>query len=118
LLKLLNSPCDLDVLMFAQRHPRALLGIDDIARTVGHDREQVRLSVETLTAAGLIACTKIRHEHHEVAVLFYEFTPGTWGALLPALCWVATSADARRVLRRALLRRSVSGAVAGKLQTR
>lgn len=108
LLKLLDSPCDLDVLVFAERHPRALLAIDDIARAVGHDPPDVRESIETLTVAGLIACTKMRRDDppgdHGVGVLFYEFTPGTWDAMLPALCWVAASADGRRVLRQALLR--------------
>ena len=103
-LKLLHSPCDLDVLVFAEHHPRALLTVDDIARAVGHDPEDVRVSIETLTVAGLIACTKIRPEDDEVGVLLYEFTPGTWDAMLPALCWLAASADGRRALRRALLR--------------
>jgi len=108
LLKLLHSPCDFDVLVFAERHRRALLTIDDIARAVGHDPEDVRVSIETLTVAGLIARTKMRREDprgdHGTGVLFYEFTPGTWDAIIPALCWVTASADGRRVLRHALLR--------------
>ena len=117
LLELLDSPCDLDVLIFAQRHPRALLTVDDIARAVGRDADAVRASVETLTVAGLIACMKTRRPDRDAAVVFYEFTPGTWDALLPALCWVTASADGRRVLRQVLHRRRTPGdTVAGALQ--
>jgi hypothetical protein len=117
LLKLLDSPCDLDVLTFAQRHPRALLTIDDIARAVGRDADAVRVSIEALTVAGLVAPVKIRCEAPDVGVLFYEFSPGSWDAILAALCWVTASAEGRRVLRDALLRRRIlGGAVAGRLQ--
>jgi predicted transcriptional regulator len=118
LLKLLHSPCDLDVLLFAARHPRALLAVDDIARAVGHDPEDVRVAIETLTVAGLITRTKMRRHADDGGVLFYEFTPGTWDAMLPALCWVAASANGRRALLQALLRRKIgSGPVASELQT-
>jgi hypothetical protein len=59
----------------------------------------------------------MRRQRDDGDVLFYEFTPGTWHVILPALCWVTASADGRRGLRRALLRRRIrSGAVAGELQ--
>jgi hypothetical protein len=117
LLQLLDSPCDLDVLIFAQRHPRALLTVEDIARAVGRDAEAVRASIETLMVSGLIAWIKTRRPDCEPGVLFYEFTPGTWDAVLPALCWVTSSPDGRRVLRQALCRRRTPrGTVAGGLQ--
>ena len=118
LLTLLDAPCDLDVLVFAHRHTRVPLTVEDIPRAVGHDAEAVRVSIETLMVAGLIACTKSRRLDHDIGVLFYEFTPRTWDGILAALCWVAASPDGRRALRKALLRmKSPSGAVASELQT-
>jgi hypothetical protein len=105
LLKLLGSPCDFDVLLFAHRHPRALLHIDDIARAVGHGVGDVRASIDALTATNLIVCRKARAADAEASALFYEFTPGAWDAILPALAWVTASEPGRHALRRALSRR-------------
>jgi hypothetical protein len=117
LLTVLASPCDLDVLLFVHRHPRALLGLDDLARGAGYSVREVRASIEALTAAGLVACAKRTSEDHTSSTVFYEFTPGTWDAIVPTLLWVASSADGRRVLRRALSHtRHRGGAVATKLQ--
>ena len=105
LLAVLDSPCDLDVILFAQRHPRALVRIDDIARAVGHDVGDVGASVDGLTATGLITTRQTDAEHREAGVVLYEFTPGAWDAILPALAWVAGSPEGRHDLRRALSHR-------------
>ena len=115
LLQLLGSACDLDVLLFAQRHPRALLSIDHIARAVGHSAEDVDTSIDSLTARRLLACRKSMAGDAEAGVLFYEVTPGAWEAILPALAWVTASAHGRHALRRALSRQRGDGPVAAQL---
>ena len=102
ILDIVESPCDLDVLMFVQKRPRALLGVDDIARIVGHDVEDVHASMQAFRAAGLVACSETPGRDHGAPVLFYEFTPGQWDAILSSLLWVAASPHGRDALRRAL----------------
>jgi len=49
-----KSPCDLDLLLFFYRHPRAFLLSDRLAKYVGYDLPQVAGSLETLITAGLL----------------------------------------------------------------
>ena len=115
LLELLGSPCDLDVLIFIHRHPRALLGVDDLARGAGYSVDEVRASVEALSTAGLITCAKRKERQRDSAIVFYHVTPGTWDAMLPVLLWVASSDDGRRDLRRALSRTRARVSLATRL---
>src|SRR5207245_6554928 len=50
----LSCPCDLDLLLFFYRHPRAFLLSDRLAKYVGYDLPQVAGSLETLITAGLL----------------------------------------------------------------
>jgi hypothetical protein len=50
----LSHPCDLDLLMFFHRHPRAVLTSESLALYVGHERSLVAQSLETLIAAHLL----------------------------------------------------------------
>ena len=47
----LRHPCDLDLLLFFSRHPRAFLVSERLAQYVGYDLPQVAQSLETLIAA-------------------------------------------------------------------
>lgn len=50
----LRHPCDLDLVLFFHRHPRALLTSDRLAAYVGYDLQQVGRSLDLLTEAGLL----------------------------------------------------------------
>ena len=49
-----NDPCDLDLLLFFHRHPRAVLSSERLALYVGHELSRVARSLETLIASGLL----------------------------------------------------------------
>ncbi len=50
----LRHPCDLALVLFFHRHPRALLPADRLAALVGHNLKQVTQSLDLLTDAGLL----------------------------------------------------------------
>ena len=49
-----QDACDLDLLLFFHRHPRALLTSERIVAYVGYDHDRVARSLDGLLAAGLI----------------------------------------------------------------
>lgn len=99
LLAVLESSCDLDVLVFFHRHPRTLLTPFDLARHVGYRTAEIDASIETLVVAGLVTASRPRES---TAARLYEFTPGRWATVLPCLLWLASTADGRGALRQAL----------------
>jgi DNA-binding MarR family transcriptional regulator len=103
LLAMLHSPCDLDVLLFFHRHPRAFLSTLELAQNVGYDTADIDASIEKLIMAGLVTPSKSREG---TTARLYEFTPGRWASVLSSLLWVASTADGRRALRRALMMHS------------
>ena len=102
LLNLLRCQCDLDVLIFLCRHPNALLTVDDLAARVGYNVHDVGTSIEVLIEAGLLGCSGEAAERHRSEAFLYRLMPGRWDAILGPLSWLASSADGRRSLRRAL----------------
>ena len=102
LLSLLEHPCDLDLIVFFSRHPRALLTLHDVAARVGYGEDQVRAGVDTLQRAGLLTWSKGGPDQRGSDARLFELTPGAWAEILPAFLWVARSVDGRRTLRRAL----------------
>src|SRR5256886_11384612 len=50
----LRHPCDLDLLLFFSRHPRAYLITERLAEYVGYELPQVAQSLETVITAGLL----------------------------------------------------------------
>jgi len=50
----LTHACDLDLLLFFHRHPRAFLINERLAAYVGHELRQVTQSLRTLITAGLL----------------------------------------------------------------
>ena len=95
----LTRLCDLDLLLFFARHPRALLSSESLAGFLGHDLKDIADSLELLMAAGLL--TRTQTTAH--AARLYEFAPdeasGDWLASLVAL---ASTREGRLVLRRGL----------------
>jgi len=69
----LRHPCDLDLLLFFSRHPRAFLVSERLAQYVGYDLPQVAQSLETLIAAGLLQ----RSPDSTHPARLYLLTPGS-----------------------------------------
>lgn len=94
-----RRPCDLDVLIFFYRHPRALLTSEKIVGHVGHEREAVATSIEGLIEAGLLSRSQNPSHAARLYVLELDALPG--GLLSSFLKVVATREgriDAMRLL--------------------
>src|SRR5947199_7752486 len=78
----LRHPCDLDLLLFFSRHPRAFLISERLAEYVGYELPQVVQSLETLITAGLLR----RSPDSTHPARLYVLTPdSTHGGSRPSL---------------------------------
>ena len=75
-IRAIRHPCDLDLLLFFYRHPRALLTSEQITACVGHDREQVAKSLEALIQAGLVTRSQNPSHAARLYVLELQVLPG------------------------------------------
>ncbi len=89
----LRYPCDLALVLFFHRHPRALLPSDRLAAFVGYNLKQVTQSLDLLTEAGLVE----QSQHSTQAARLYVLkTPESgW---LAALLEIASTREGRRNL--------------------
>jgi hypothetical protein len=78
----LREPCDLDLLLFFHRHPRAILTSDRLAAYVGYELNQLARSLDRLVDAGLLE--RSQNPTH-AARLYLLKTPETG--------WLATVLD-------------------------
>src|SRR3989441_4885242 len=69
----LRHPCDLDLLLFFSRHPRAYLITERLAEYVGYELPQVAQSLETVITAGLLR----RSPGSTPPARLYVLTPGS-----------------------------------------
>lgn len=106
--------CDLDLLLFFYRHPRALLTAEQIVAYLGHDREQVAKSLEGLIDAGLVSRSQNPSRAARLYVLETEAIPG--GVLASFLKIAATRQGRMEVLR--LLQGGAGGAAVARLTRR
>src|SRR5438093_2303558 len=74
----LKHPCDLDLLLFFNRHPRAFLISERLAQYVGYDIPQVEKSLETLITAGLLRRSADSTPPARLYVLSRRSTLGGW----------------------------------------
>jgi len=84
----IRHACELDLLLFFYRHPRALLTGEKLVAYLGYDRERVATSLEGLIEAGLLTRSQNRSRSARLYVLALESVPG--GLLLSFLKIVAT----------------------------
>src|SRR3989442_6818274 len=81
----LRHPCDLDLLLFFSRHPRAYLITERLAEYVGYELPQVAQSLETVITAGLLR----RSPDSTHPPRLYRPTPGStrrrWRSSLPRI---------------------------------
>jgi DNA-binding MarR family transcriptional regulator len=93
----IHDPCDLDVLLFFYRHPRALLTSEKIVAFVGYDRERVVKSVEGLIEAGLL--TRRQNPAHAARLYVLELRGASSNLLLTLLKLAATPQGRKDALR-------------------
>lgn len=102
----LRHPCDLDLLLFFYRHPRAFLISGRLAEYVGYNLPQVEQSLETLTTARLLR----RSPNSTNPAQLYVLTPGsTLGGWLSSLLRIAATRDGRLAVIHALKQRLSPG---------
>ena len=65
----IRRACDLDLMLFFYRHPRALLTSDRLAVCVGYDRETVAKALDGLIAGGFLTQTRSRSDAVQMYVL-------------------------------------------------
>ena len=102
----LRQPCDLDLLLFFSRHPRAYLLTERLAEYVGYELPQVAQSLETVITAGLLR----RSPDSTHPARLYVLTPGsTRGGWLSSLLRIAATRKGRLAVIHALKQRQSSG---------
>lgn len=83
--------CDLDLLLFFYRHPRALLTSDLVVAYLGYGPEQVAKSLERLIEAGLV--TRSQSPSH--AAQLYTLELGGDSGPLSSLLRIASTREGR-----------------------
>ncbi len=94
----LRNPCDLDLLLFLVRHPRALLSSDQIAALLGYPVERLGDSLDALVTANLLSRTQ---KPNGVARM-YVFADRVAPDWLSSLVELASTRAGRLALRNAL----------------
>lgn len=101
---LLRHPCDLDLLIFFARHPRTLMGGEQLAILLGYEFKQITVSLDILERAGLLT---VSENPTFSALRMYEFIAGDQHAgWLPDLIQLASTREGRLALIRPLAQRS------------
>ena len=99
--RILRHPCDLDLLLFFHRHPRALLTSERLAAYVGYDLDQVGRSLDVLIDAGLLE--RSQHPNHAARMYVLKASESGW---LASLLDIASTREGRRELLEAMRARA------------
>jgi hypothetical protein len=101
----LRHPCDLDLLLFFHRHPRAFLIGESLAQYVGYELPQVAKSLDALITAGVLR----RSPDSAHPARLFVLTPGsTLGEWVSSLLRFATTRQGRLAVIHALKQRHPS----------
>jgi hypothetical protein len=104
----MRHPCDLDLLIFFARHPRTLMGNNQLAILLGYEFKQITVSLDILARAGLLTVS----ENPAYSARMYEFVAGDQSAAwLPDLLQLASTREGRLALVRPLKERSAGTTV-------
>ena len=95
----IRHACDLDLLLFFYRHPRALLTGERLVTVLGYDGAQVAKSLDGLIEGGLL--TRSQNASHAAHLYVLELG-GVDGGPLSALLEIAATREGRRELLRLL----------------
>jgi len=101
----IRHPCDLDLVLFFQRHPCALLAVERLAACLGYGIDQVAKSLDGLTAAGLLDRSRNRSRGAWLYRLELNSRPE-----LSSLLDIAVTCEGRRDVMRLLAPEPDSGA--------
>jgi MarR family protein len=91
----IRRPCDLDLLVFFYRHPRALLTAEQLIAYLGRDREEVAKSLDGLIEAGLVTRSHNQSRTTRLYVLELDALPG---GLVRSFLDIAISRQGRHAL--------------------
>lgn len=89
----LRHPCDLDLLLFFHRHPRAILTSERLAAYVGYDLNQLARSLDLLTDAGLL--TRSQNPTHAARLYVLKTPESGW---LASVLEIASTREGRKKL--------------------
>jgi hypothetical protein len=103
----LRNPCDLDLLLFFVRHPRALLTSDQIAAYIGYDVKRIGDSLDRLLDAKLL--TRSQNPAHAARMYVFRVGGPNGGWLPPLVDFVATR-EGRLAMRETLATRPARNA--------
>ncbi len=95
----IRHACDLDLLLFFHRHPRALLTSEQLVVYLGYDGERVAKSLDGLIESGLLARSQYPSRTARMYVLELGGVPG---GLLPSLLKIAATRQGRQDVMRLL----------------
>jgi hypothetical protein len=104
----LRHPCDLDLLLFFHRHPRAFLTSEQLAGYAGYSLAQIGDSMDVLIGAQLLRRSATQAQS---ARMYHLTTGGPHGGWLQSLQAIAANREGRRQLRQALKVRSAEAPV-------
>ena len=103
---MIQSPCDLDLLVYLHRHPRTLLTSEQLAGFVGYPLKDIAKALDTFLEAGLLERTAQQSAH--AARMFLLLLGGPQGGGVKALLELASTRQGRQGIL-AALDRSGSG---------
>jgi len=89
----IREACDLDLLLFFHRHPRALLTGENLAVSLGYNRERIEDSIERLIEAGLLTRSQNPARAPRLYVLELDGVPGE---LLSSLARITATHEGRQ----------------------
>lgn len=88
----IRRPCDLDLLLFFQRHPRTVLTSERLGLYVGYELAEVARSLDALIGGGLLSRVQ---KPGGVARMYVLTLAGPLGGWLDALLHVASTREGR-----------------------
>jgi hypothetical protein len=95
----IQHACDLDLLLFFSRHPRALLTSEQLVAYLGYDRDRVATSLDGLIDAGFL--TRSQNPSHTARLYVFEHG-GPSGGELASLLRIAATREGRQLVLRLL----------------
>lgn len=97
---IIQSACDLDLLVFLRRHPRTLLTSEQLAGFVGYPLKNIAQALDTFIEAGLLGRTAQQSGH--AARMFLLLLDGPQGGGVEALLGLAFTRHGRQAILEAL----------------
>jgi hypothetical protein len=97
---MIQSPCDLDLLVYLHRHPRTLLTSEQLAGFVGYSLKDIAKALDTFLEAGLLERTAQKSTH--AARMFLLLLDGPQGGGVKRLLELASTRQGRQKILEAI----------------